>query len=130
MKKNKKMIQSKWKKSRELIEAVITTFPQQQENLKSALELSVKALLRMQVQEENFPLKKIALDNMHGEPVWVVSYGHDGRWGIVDTDRESILFPSSEGVEEEFWFDDMYIFRHKKEIKDYSELLEKYGLQD
>lgn len=44
MKKNKKMIQSKWKKSRELIEAVITTFPQQQENLKSALELSVKAL--------------------------------------------------------------------------------------
>lgn len=44
MKKNKKMIQSKWEKSRELIEAVITTFPQQQENLKSALELSVKAL--------------------------------------------------------------------------------------
>lgn len=130
MKQNKKMIQSKWKKARELIEALITSLPQQQENLKNALNLSVKALLRMQAQEENPPLKKIALDNMNGEPVWVVSYDHDGRWGIVNSNRETVLFYTPDGMEEEGWFEDNYIFRYKKEIKDYTQLMEKYGIQD
>lgn len=128
MKKNKKAILSKWRKSRELIEAIIETLPPKDEKLKIALELAVKALLHMQVKDENPPLKKVILESMDGEPVWVVTYDHDGRWGIVNTNNESILFPTTEGMEEEHWFDGMYIFRYKKEIKDYTEILEKYGL--
>ena len=130
MKKNKKVLLSKWRKSRELIEAIMETLPQQEEKLKSALELASKALLQMQVKDENPALKKVILKSMDGEPVWVVTYDHDGRWGIVNANDESILFPATKGVEEEHWFDGMYIFRYKKEIKDYSHILEKYGLQD
>lgn len=130
MKENKKAILSPWKKSRELIESVIQTLSPKEEKLKNALELSAKALLRMQVQEENQPLKRIHLNNMNGQPAWVVSEDHDGRWGIVDADRETILFPTYEGVEEVGWFDYMYIFKYKKEIKDYTELLKKYGLTE
>lgn len=67
---------------------------------------------------------------MNGEPVWVVSCGHDGRWGIVHSSREFIFYLSADGTEEEYWFDGNYIFRFKKEIKDYSEIIEKYGLKD
>lgn len=59
-----------------------------------------------------------------------MSYDHDGRWGIVNSSRESVIFPTIDGVEEEYWFDGNYIFRFKKEIKDYSKILEKYGLKD
>lgn len=130
MKINKKAVLSQWRKAREFLEGVIKTLPSKEEKLKSALELSVKALLKMQAHEENIPLKKVHLDSMDGEPVWVVSYNRDGRWGIVNAGHETIMFPTSEGVEEEEWFDGMYIFRYKKEIKDYTDILKKYGLKD
>lgn len=130
MKKNNKLLLSQWKKARDIIDTALKTLPQQEANLKNALILSTKALLKMQVQEENSPLKKIHLDNMNGEAVWVVSIEHDGRWGIVNTNHETVLFLTKDGIEEEPWFYDKYIFRYKKEIKDYSHILEKYGLQD
>lgn len=130
MKKNKKALRSKWRQSRELLEEVMKTLTDKENNLKEALDTSVTALLRMQVQEYNAPLKKINLDKMHGEPVWVVSCERDGRWGIVNCSRESIIFPTIDGIEEEYWFDGNYIFRYRKEIRDYSKIIEKYGLED
>lgn len=130
MKKNKKALRSKWKQSRELLEEVIKTLTEKENNLKEALDTSITALLRMQVQDENAPLKKIKLNKMNGEPLWVVSYNHAGRWGIVNSSTESVIFPTTDGVEEEYWFDGNYIFRYKKEIKDFSQILEKYGLKD
>ncbi len=130
MKKNNKALRSKWRQSREMLEEVMKTLSDKENKLKEALDNSITALLRMQVQEDNAPLKKIKLDKMNGEPVWVVSYDHDGRWGIVNSSRESVIFPTIDGVGEEYWFDGNYIFRFKKEIKDYSKILEKYGLKD
>ena len=130
MKKNKKAVLSSWRKSREFIEVVLKTLSQQEEKLKTALEMSIKALTIMQVQEDNAPLKKSSLVRLDGEPVWVVSYDHDGRWGIVDAINERVLFLKNEGIEEERWFDGVYIFRYRKEIKDYSQLLSKYDLKD
>ena len=130
MKKNNKALRSKWRQSREMLEEVMKTLSDKENKLKEALDNSITALLRMQVQEDNAPLKKIKLDKMSGEPVWVVSCEHDGRWGIVNSSRESVIFPTIDGVEEEYWFDGNYIFRFKKEIKDFSKILEKYGLKD
>lgn len=130
MKKNNKALRSKWRQSREMLEEVMKTLSDKENKLKEALNNSITALLRMQVQEDNVPLKKIKLDKMNGEPVWVVSYDHDGRWGIVNSSRETVIFPTIDGMEEEYWFDGNYIFRFKKEIKDYSKILEKYGLKD
>ena len=130
MKKNNKALRSKWKQSREMLEEVMKTLSDKENKFKEALDNSITALLLMQGQEDNAPLKKIKLDKMNGEPVWVVSYDHDGRWGIVNSSRESVIFPTIDGVEEEYWFDGNYIFRFKKEIKDYSKILEKYGLKD
>lgn len=130
MKKNNKALRSKWRQSREMLEEVMKTLSDKENKLKEALDNSITALLRMQVQVDNAPLKKIKLDKMNGEPVWVVSCDHDGRWGIVNSSRESVIFPTIDGVEEEYWFDGNYIFRFKKEIKDFSKILEKYGLKD
>lgn len=130
MKKNNKALRSKWRQSREMLEEVMKTLSDKENKLKEALDNSITALLRMQVQEDNAPLKKIKLDKMNREPVWVVSCDHDGRWGIVNSSRESVIFPTIDGVEEEYWFDGNYIFRFKKEIKDFSKILEKYGLKD
>lgn len=130
MKKNNKALRSKWRQSREMLEEVMKTLSDKENKLKEALDNSITALLRMQVQEDNAPLKKIKLDKMNGEPVWVVSCDHDGRCGIVNSSRESVIFPTIDGVEEEYWFDGNYIFRFKKEIKDFSKILEKYGLKD
>ena len=130
MKKNNKALRSKWRQSREMLEEVMKTLSDKENKLKEALDNSITALLRMQVQDDNAPLKKIKLDKMNGEPVWVVSCDHDGRWGIVNSSRESVIFPTIDGVEEEYWFDGNYIFRFKKEIKDFSKILEKYGLKD
>ena len=130
MKKNNKALRSKWRQSREMLEEVMKTLSDKENKLKEALDNSITALLRMQVQEDNAPLKKIKLDKMNGEPVWVVSCDHDGRWGIVNSSREYVIFPTIDGVEEEYWFDGNYIFRFKKEIKDFSKILEKYGLKD
>lgn len=130
MKKNNKALRLKWRQSREMLEEVMKTLSDKENKLKETLDNSITALLRMQVQEDNAPLKKIKLDKMNGEPVWVVSYDHEGRWGIVNSSRESVIFPTIDGVEEEYWFDGNYIFRFKKEIKDYSKILEKYSLKD
>lgn len=90
-----------------MLEEVIKTLSDKEIKLKEALDNSITALLRM-----------------------VVSSDHDGRWGIVNSDRESVIFPTAEGVEEEYWFDGNYIFRFEKEIKDYSKISEKYGFED
>lgn len=130
MKKNNKARISKWRKAREFLEEVIKTLSPTEEKLKDALELSAKALTVMQVKEMNTPLKRVQLQNMNGEPVWVVSDDHDGRWGIVNSYNETVVFLKSDGVYEEEWFSYNYIFRFKKEIRDYTSLLEKYGLED
>ena len=116
MKKNNKALRSKWRQSREMLEEVMKTLSDKENKLKEALDNSITALLRMQVQEDNAPLKKIKLDKMNGEPVWVVSCDHDGRWGIVNSSRESVIFPTIDGVEEEYWFDGNYIFIIKHKI--------------
>ena len=63
-----------------MLEEVIKTLSDKEIKLKEALDNSITALLRM-----------------------VVSSDHDGRWGIVNSDRESVIFPTAEGVEEEYW---------------------------
>lgn len=130
IRKNKKNLRSKWRRSREFLEETIKTLDETDTGLRDALDASVTALLHMQILSDNEPLKKIMLKSMDGEPVWVVSRGHDGRWGIVSRCRESVVFPAADGTTEEFWFDGNYIFRYKKEIKDYTRVLDKYGLTD
>lgn len=66
MKKNNKALRSKWKQSREMLEEVMKTLSDKENKLKEALDNSITALLRMQVQEDNAPLKKIKLDKMNG----------------------------------------------------------------
>ena len=130
MKKNNKIRISKWRKAREFLEEVIKTLSPTEEKLKDALELSTKALTAMQAKEMNPPLKRTQLQNMNGEPVWVVSGDHDGRWGIVNSYNETVVFLKSGEVYEEEWFGYNYIFRYRKEIRDYTSLLDKYGLKD
>lgn len=131
LKKNDKTLSSKWQEARQLIETVADTLSETKEaNLLSALRLAEQALLKIQVEEENPPLKKFALDAMNGKPVWVVSDDHDGRWGIVNTSDQSVVFFVNGGIEKEAWFDGRYIFRHKKEILDHTKLLEKYNIID
>lgn len=38
---------------------------------------------------------------MNGEPVWVVSGDHDGRWGIVNSYNETVVFLKSGELYEE-----------------------------
>lgn len=131
LKQNQKKLISKWQKARKLIKAVIPTLNEKEEaNMITALKLACEALIKRQVEEENPPLKKIALDSMNGEPVWVVSYNHDGRWGIVDTADQSVIFYIDGEIEREYWFDGRYIFKYKKEIFDHTKLLEKYNIKD
>lgn len=130
MRENNKARLSKWRKAREYLEEVSKTLSPKEDKLKDALELAAKALTAMQAKEMNPPLKNTQLKNMNGEPVWVVSSDHDGRWGIVNSYNETVIFPKYDGVYEEEWFGYNYIFRFKKEIRDYTALLEKYGLKD
>ncbi len=130
MKKNKKIVLSKWRKAREFIETVLDTLSSKEDKLKDALEIAINALVKMQAIESNPPLKKTQLSNMNGEPVWVVSADYGSKWGIVDSYSETVLFPKSDGVDEEGWFEYNYIFRYKKVIRDYTQLLEKYGIKD
>lgn len=130
LKQNDKRLISKWQKARKLIKAVIPTLNEKEEaSMITALKLASTALTKMQVEEENPPLKKIALDGMNGEPVWVVSYDHDGCWGIVDVSDQSVAFVINEQITKEPWFDGRYIFKYKKEIFDHTKLLAKYKLQ-
>lgn len=130
LKQNEKKLVSKWQQAKKLINAVIPTLDENKESkMIEALKLASKALLKMQVEEENRPLKKIALDDMQGEPVWIVSYDHDGRWGFVDTSDQSVILYVDGEIKKEYWFDDRYIFKYKKEIFDYTKLLEKYNIK-
>jgi len=128
LEKNGIQIKSKWQKSKQLIKNAILSLPESEAALKEALTLARISLSAKQMEDENPPLKKIALDSMNGCPVWVVSYDHDGRWGIVDSNSQSVLLPTAEDVDEIFWFDGNYIFRYRKEIRDYSELLKKHNI--
>lgn len=130
LKQNGKKSISKWHRAKQIIKAVIPTLSAEKEkNMITALKLACQALVQAQSEEENPPLKKIALDDMNEEPVWVVSYNHDGRWGIVDTSDQSVIFYEEGEVKKECWFDGRYIFRYKKEIIDYTKQLEKYNIK-
>lgn len=120
----------KWQIARKLIETAAGSLPENETKLLAALKLSVKALTRMQCIDDNPPLKKIHLEQMDGEPAWVVSYNHDGRWGIVDASDQSVVFFSGEDCFKEHWFDGTYTFKYKKEIVDHTQELEKYGIRD
>lgn len=101
------------------------------QKIKDALDLASKALMKMQIEEENPILKKIHLQKMDGKPVWVVGYEDDGRWGIVDVRNETIVFPTIDSngeLEYCAWHYDGYIFRYEKKIRDYSAYLKKYEI--
>jgi hypothetical protein len=131
LRQNGKRSISKWHRAKQIIKEVIPTLSVEKEkNMITALKLACQALVKAQAEEENPPLKKIALDDMNGEPVWVVSYNHDGRWGIVETSDQSVIFYEQGEIKKECWFDGRYIFRYKKEIIDYTEQLEKYNIKE
>lgn len=58
----------------------------------SALAFAISALRAQQEAEKNEPLMLEELREMHGEPVWRVQSGHNGRWVLVD------VFWKSKGV--------------------------------
>lgn len=118
----------KWQIARKRIEAVMETIPESKEKLIAALKLSIAALTKMVSIEDNPPLNRTHLNQMDGEPVWVVSYDRNGRWGLVDTSDKSVIFYSEEGFYKEHWFDGRYIFKYKKEIVDHTEELERHGI--
>lgn len=132
LQKNDIKIKSKYQKARSLIKKTIETLNQENEQaMVNALELAAKSLIKMQIQiADNPPLKKAKLDSMNGEPVWVISWEHDGRWGIVDVSDQSVVYFMDGKIEKEPWFDGRYIFQYKKEIYDFSELLAKYDIQE
>lgn len=132
LQKNDIKIKSKYQKARSLIKKTIETLNQENEQaMVNALELAAKSLIKMQIQiADNPPLKKAKLDSMNGEPVWVISWEHDGRWGIVDVSDQSVVYFIDGKIEKEPWFDGTYIFQYKKEIFDFSELLAKYDIQE
>ena len=132
LQKNDIKIKSKYQKARSPIRKTIETLNQENEQaMVNALELAAKSLIKMQIQiADNPPLKKVKLDSMNGEPVWVISWEHDGRWGIVDVSDQSVVYFIDGKIEKEPWFDGTYIFQYKKEIFDFSELLAKYDIQE
>lgn len=132
LQKNDIKIKSKYQKARSLIKKTIETLNQENEQaMVNALELAAKSLIKMQIQiADNPPLKKAKLDSMNGEPVWVIGWEHDGRWGIVDVSDQSVVYFIDGKIEKEPWFDGTYIFQYKKEIFDFSELLAKYDIQE
>ncbi len=120
----------KWKRARQIIRKEKENADANNKELQVTYNLASKALSLMVAMEDNPPLKKIALDEMDGEPVWVVSVNHDGRWAIVNASDQSVYFLENGELKREFWFDDKYIFRYKKTIVDYSDQLKKFGIDD
>lgn len=119
-----------WRGAKKIIRDAAEKLDESEKVLKYALKLAQEALVLKQSIADNPPLKRIALQQMDGEPVWVVSSDHDGRWGIVQVEGECILFFNNDEVEEEGWFNSSYIFKHKKVIVDYSAELAKHGILD
>ena len=120
----------KWLGAKKVIQSVMETLSDSEKQLKAALQLSVEALSQKVYIEDNPPLKKIALEKMDGEPVWVVSHNHDGRCGIVNTTEYCVDCIENGEIKKEYWFDGNYIFRYKKTIVDYSSELERFGIID
>lgn len=120
----------KWYNAKKVIEQSLVVLGDDEKDLKTALQLSIKALsLKLHI-DDNPPLKKIALDSMDGEPVWVVSTNHNGRWGIVNAAVQCIDFVENGAVYQEEWFSGNYLFRFKKTVIDYSSELEQNGIAD
>lgn len=129
--KHKVPYKAEWKRIRDAkktIQSAISILGENEKPLISALNTAVEALKQIQIEKDNPPLNKLALKRLDGEPVWVVSVAHSGRWGIVDADNELIRFPYPYDEFPDAWFAGCYIFRYKKEIVDYSELLQKNNL--
>lgn len=120
----------KWLGAKKVIKAALEQLGENEKQLRLALKFSVEALTLKQTMDDNPPLKKIALDQMEGEPVWVVGYDHGGRWGIVHVPDQSVNFFEDGELKKEYWFDGRYIFRYKKTIVDFSSELEKFGITD
>lgn len=123
--------EAEWKKVRDAkktIQSAVNLLGENEKVLSSALNVAIEALKQVQVEKDNPPLNKLALKRLDGEPVWVVSIAHEGRWGIVDANNEIVRFPYPNDEFPEAWFVGCYIFKHKKDIKDYSELLQKNNL--
>lgn len=120
----------KWLKAKKLIKAAMEQLNDSENQLRLALKYAVEALTLKQAMDDNPPLKKIALDQMDGDPVWIVSSDHDGHWGIVNVSDQSVNFVEDGVAKKEYWFDGRYIFRYKKIIVDYSAELEKFGITD
>lgn len=129
--KHKISYEAEWKRIRDAkktIQGAISILGENEKSLASALNTAIEALKQIQIEKDNPPLNKLTLKRLDGEPVWVVSVAHSGRWGIVDADNELVRFPYPDDEYPEAWFAGCYIFRYKKEIVDYSELLQKNNL--
>ena len=120
----------KWRKAKKVLKAAMEQLNDREKQLQLALKYAIEALTLKQAMDDNPPLKKIALDQMDGDPVWIVSSDHDGHWGIVNVSDQSVNFVEDGVAKKEYWFDGRYIFRYKKIIVDYSAELEKFGLTD
>ena len=129
--KNKIPYEAEWKRihdAKKTIQGALTILGDNEKPLISALNTAIEALKQIQIEKDNPPLNKLTLKRLDGEPVWVVSVAHSGRWGIVDASKELVRYPYPDDEFPEAWFNGCYIFRHKKEIVDYSELLQKNNL--
>lgn len=131
LEKHKVPYEAEWKRilnAKKTLQGAISILGENEKALTSALNTAIDALKQMQIEKDNPPLNKLALKRLDGEPVWVVSVAHSGRWGIVDANNEVVRFPYPDDEFPEAWFAGCYIFRYKKEIVDYSELLQKNNL--
>ena len=120
----------KWLTAKRIVKTSMDLLGDNEKQLKEALQLSAEALSQKVATEDNPPLKKVALESMDGEPAWVVSYNHDGRWGIVNVADGCVNCIENGEIDQEYWFEGNYIFRYKKTIVDYSSELERFGIID
>lgn len=119
---------SKYYKARELLKHIQKLQPSEEVELNRALSLAVEALTQAYKEEFNPPLTTGELEKMDGMPVWVISETHDGKWGIVDANEQCVFYPTMDILDSDLWFNGCYIFKYKKTIKDYSELLTRLGI--
>lgn len=72
--------EAEWKKVRDAkntIQGAVNILGENEKALSSALNVAIEALKQAQVEKDNPPLNKLALNRLDGEPVWVVSIAHE-----------------------------------------------------